>query len=269
MEKTSVSVLHVRDSSAIWVGADVTRLPEVLRSLSERARNFPGITVVNDGIWQASASAAPEIESRWNASPEARHVAERFDGEYGGLKITFLGGSFEGEVVLGVTGPEAVWRSQQGVEMFKCASHPTLQCAIVSAVDRRLGCSWSREFSPLFDSVALLIEDAAMWGSVQGWSYAAAGAFPVEIALEEFPDLIRDDSASGGLLSWWVSPEVVTAAHQYLSPGRSTHLQVAVLVKTSEAKELVRRALRKNGISELLYAAGEMHGIVPKLVSEV
>lgn len=173
----------------------------------------------------------------------------------------------EGEVVLGVTGPDAAWRSQQGVEMFKCASHPTLQCAIVSTVDGRLGCSWNREFAPIFDSVELFIEDAAMWGSVQDWSYAAVGALSVDIVLEEFPDLALDDSASGDLSSWWISSEVVIAAHPYLSPGRNEHRQIAVLVKTSEAKEPVRSALRHNGIDASFCNSGEIQGMVPRLNS--
>jgi hypothetical protein len=236
-----------------------------LHSLSERVRNFPGIAQVSDGIGYESASPALDAESPWNASPEAHHAAERFAGEYGGLKVAVLGGSFEGEVTFGVAGPEAVWRSRQGVEMFKCAHHPTLQCAIVATVDRRLGCSWGREFSPLFDSVELFIEDAAMWGSVQGWSYVAVGEFSLDIALEEFPDLMREDSASGGLSSWWVSPELVIAAHPYLSPGRSAHPKITVLAATGRTKESVRRALRDSGIGELPFTAGEIYGIVPKL----
>ena len=244
----------------------MTRLPEALRrGISERARNFPGITRVSGPVGRAWASPAPEAESRWRASPETLRAAERFDEEYGGLKIAVLGGPLEGEIVLGVAGPEAVWRGPRGVEMFKCATHPTLQCAIVSTVDGRLGCSWSREFNPLFPSVDSFFEDAAMWGSVQGWSYVAVGAFPVEIVLAKFPELTRDDSASGGLISWWVSPEVVIAVHPYLSPGRSEHPQISVLADTHGAMDLVRRALRATGAGELSFTAGEMHGSVSRL----
>lgn len=243
----------------------MTRLPDVLRGLSLRVQGFSGISLTGNRFWRPSDVPYIGRESRWQASPETQCAAEEFDGEYGGIKIAVLGGPLDGVVEFGVRGPDFVWRSQQGVEMFKCASHPTLQCAIVRAVDLRVGSSWSRDFNPIFDSVELFIEDSAMWGSLQGWFYAAVGALSVEDVLDAFPALVRDETASGVLSAWWLSHDIAVAVHPYLSPGRGPDPQVAILVRAMGLKDPVRRALREIGISASACDAGEIYGAVPRL----
>ena len=187
-----------------------------------------------------------------------QRVAELFEAQYGGLEVTVLGGVLEGKIRFGVGPSDAVWRDRQGVQMFRCASHPTLQCTIVSAVDGRLGCSWSREFTPLFDSVEVFLRDAAMWRVLQGWTYVAVGALdPARAA-----DLGLSPEGPGKGISWWTSPDVVMVAHPYLNPARSPDPQVFVLARNETVKDRVRTRLAASGVGELPFRTGDIFGSI-------
>jgi hypothetical protein len=119
-------------------------------------------------------------------------VARSFDKTYRGISVFSLGGPLKGELRLGINGERPIWRADHGVEIFRCGVHHAIQCAIVASIDGRLGCSWSGEFTPLFDSVELFIENAAAWATVQGWRYVAVGDISADLALDVLDGLTVD-----------------------------------------------------------------------------
>src|SRR5689334_24254918 len=133
-----------------------------------------------------------------------RRVVEDFERVYRGVSVRCPDGPFEGTVELGVTGPQPVWQTPDGLEIFRCATHPSLQCGIVASIDGRFGSSWTDEFNPLYDSVELFLKDAAVWRSVEGWRYVAMGDMRVDVVVEALGGLAADPVVAGDLVQWWV-----------------------------------------------------------------
>ncbi|GAA1030050.1 hypothetical protein GCM10009557_20710 [Virgisporangium ochraceum] len=129
-------------------------------------------------------------------SADVLRAAELFDLTYRDTTVLSLGGPLEGEVRLGSAG---VWRTCDGLEVFRCGDHPTLQAAVVASVDGRIGSSWSGEFTALFNSVELFIANAAAWETVRTWRYVAVGDVPVDVAHDLLDDLVVNAAASGTL----------------------------------------------------------------------
>ena len=237
--------------------------PELKQRLSSRILDYAGIAFApagpspNDSLGLAEVVADDDLAM-------AGQAAIAFDLAYRGLSVVSLGGPLEGEVRLGVNGRRPVRNAGPGLTVFRCASHPTIQCSIVSTVDGRIGCSWSNEFTPLFDSVGHFLENAAAWGNVQGWRYVAVGDVARESVVHVLGDIDVVVPASGEMSGWWVGSDIAVVFQQYLNPSRSRHPQVFVLARTlSSAKEAGRRI--GDAVPPMACKAAEMMGVVPTL----
>jgi hypothetical protein len=204
-------------------------------------------------------------ESDWDDFARVRQSAIMFDLDYRGLSVVSLGGPLEGKLRLGVNGARPIWRTRQGQGIFRCGSHAGIQCAVVSSVDGRVGCSWSGEFTPLFDSMRLALENAAAWGSMQGWKYVVVEDAASSSMVDLFDDITSDDAASGELSAWWIGDDHAVVAQQYLNPSRSAHPQVSVLAKTSVAEKEIRHRFASAGVSPVAFQVVEAMGVVPML----
>jgi hypothetical protein len=191
-------------------------------------------------------------------SAEVVRAAELFDLTYRGTAVLFLGGPLDGEVRLGTTG---MWRTADGLEIFRCGDNPTLQAAIVASADGRVGGSVAGEFTPLFDTVDLLIANAAAWERVRDWRYVAAGDMPVVAVLDPLDGMTVDASASGELTTWWISPDLVVTAQRWLNSERGPNPDVSVLARTESAFEEARRRLaRTAGVEPYVFTAADIRG---------
>ena len=184
-------------------------------------------------------------------------AAELFDQTYRDTAVYFLAGPLQGEVWLGTTG---MWRTPDGLEVFRCGDNPTLQAAIVASVDGRIGSSCAFEFTPLFDSVELLLANAAAWNRVRDWRYVATGDLPVEAALVVLDELTVDPSASGELTTWWISPDLVVTAQRWVNGGRGPAPHVSVLARTESAFAEARRRLTHAAVEPHVFTAADIHG---------
>ena len=163
--------------------------------------------------------------------------------DWGGVAVPVLGGPLEGSLRLGVCGPDPMWRTEAGEVVFRGAEGDALQCALVIDSQGVGGCSWSGEFSPLFDSCELMFEHGAAWLDVQGWRYASiVGAEPSAVA-EQFTDMEIDRVASARLATWWIAPGVRVSSTPYLNPRVSSRPQVIVLVQDKLMVDDVREAV--------------------------
>jgi hypothetical protein len=184
-----------------------------------------------------------------------------FDRRYRGISVLSYGGPLEGEVRLGIDGDRPIWRTPDGLEVCRFGRHPAIQCAVVISIDGRLGCSWTGEFTPLFDSVVLFIENAAAWAAVRSWRYVAVGDVSVEVVLDRLDSMTVDASASGRLATWWASPDCAMTAQRWLNPGRGSDPQVCVLARTRVAFDESRRRLGGlPGAGPFLFTAADVRG---------
>ncbi len=232
--------------------------------LSARARAFVDTSSTDEAL-PGSWVRLPDIASEWEGLAEAHRVARVFDDSYRGISVLSLGGPLKGAVRLGVHGVRPIWRTEQGLSIFRCGIHPTIQCAVVASVDGRLGCSWVSEFSPLFDSVELYIENAAAWAVVQGWRYVAVGDVLASSVLSVFDELSVDPLASGEMAAWWTGADHAVVTQQRLNPAISGRPQVSILARTPAAKEEARSRLVKIGMDPLVFQAADFIGQVPML----
>ena len=233
--------------------------------LSARARAFIDTFSAEEALPLDSWVRAPDIASEWEGLAEARRIASVFDDSYRGISVLSLGGPLKGAVRLGVYGVRPVWRTEQGMIVFRCGIHPTIQCAVVTSVDGRLGCSWTSEFSPLFDSIQLYIENAAAWAVVQGWRYVAVGDVITSSVLSVFDELSVDPLVSGGLAAWWIAADHAMVTQQRLNPAIGGRPQISILARTPAAKEQARSRLVKTGIDPLAFQTADFIGRVPTL----
>ncbi len=235
--------------------------------LSARAREFVDISSTDKALPPDSWVRGPDVAPGWEGLAEARGVARVFDDSYQGISILSLGGPLKGAVRLGVHGERPIWRTEQGLSIFRCGIHPTIQCAVVASVDGRLGCSWVSEFSPLFDSVQLYIENAAAWAVMQGWQYVAVGDVLTSSVLSVFDELPADPLVSGEMAAWWTGADHAVVTQQRLNPALSGRPQVSVLARTPAAKEEARSRLVEIGMDPLIFQAADFIGQVPTLRS--
>lgn len=191
-----------------------------------------------------------------------------FERTYGDLTIPVVGGPLEGEIRLGVHGLDPVWRASDGRLVYRGARHPTVQCTLLLDADGRFGTAWRDEFNVMLDSVELVLEQAAAWAALHGWSHSAivTGAEVADV-VRAVGGLSLDGDASGELSQWWSSDDFV-AVSSYGLNGRgrdpaSIHL---VARATVQAREL-RAALTHRGFTVSGYFAGPF-ARVPRLVRE-
>jgi hypothetical protein len=231
--------------------------------LSERARRF-------FAAHRATYAPPPfriDASSSLSKSPDLHEFAaylEPINSMYSGLKFPVLGGQLAGEVRLGLHGSNNVWRAGSDVLLARMAAHDTAQCALVLSADGRFGCSWTGEFTPLFDSIGLMLEDAAVWGGLQGWSYVAFLDVLVEGVPGVLADLSRDPSASGNLSQWWIGEDIAVSVAPYLNPARGDKPCTTILAKSAPAAAKVMRELDGVGFGGIKFRDADL-GCVPLL----
>jgi hypothetical protein len=171
--------------------------PDVWRDLSARARGyFDDFSVGGRTPSESDAVEGPG---------ELASLVNSIERRYAGRGFPVLGGELEGRMTMSVRRPVSVWPVEGGLEVVRIAGHETAQCSLVVASDGRFGCSWNRRnFVPLFDSLNLLFEDVAVWGSLQGWHFVGhiSEADPARYAAA-VGGLSPDASARGFLSGWW------------------------------------------------------------------
>ncbi|WP_328649034.1 hypothetical protein OHS58_17605 [Amycolatopsis sp. NBC_00348] len=237
-------------------------------ALTDRARSFLG-----DGIlsprWSRGVTAS-EVVIDNSIGEEMKEIAKRFgdeliefDSSFGGRVVLIYGGVLEGELELGCGAGETVLRRKPDGGLFaRVARHDSAQCSIVMATDGRLGCSWSDEFHPLFDSVADFIEDCTRWNLVRTWRYVAIVDADVD-SLGEIPALLElEESLSGSLSSWWSGDDVAVVCHCFLNPGREPSRQVMVLTAGDARTSSLRHDLARAGCGERQFLPADIRGRV-------
>ncbi|WP_152645123.1 hypothetical protein [Kitasatospora griseola] len=206
-------------------------------------------------------SVAPELAETAETTEEAIARMVFFDEHYGGRIIPVRGGVLAGLLTLGTGARPSVLRSTGGEPMFRIGRHNSAQCAIVMSGDGRIGCSWSFEFHPLFDSIEKFIEDCSAWNQIRGWQYVAiADAIPVDI-VTAIDDLHPDEFASGEKVKWWTSSRIAITSHPYLNPARSSE-QVAILAASEIESTRIREALERKGYGSQGALAASLRKVV-------
>lgn len=231
--------------------------------LSERAQRF---FAANRSTY-APPPFRIDASSSLSKSPDLGEFAaylEPFNLIYAGLRFPVLGGQLTGEMRLGLQGSNNVWRASSEILLARMAAHDTAQCALVLSADGRFGCSWTGEFTPLFDSIGLMMEDTAVWGGLQGWSYVAFLDVLVEDVLGVLGALSMDPSASGNLSQWWFGEDVAVSVSPYLNPARGDNPCTTILAKSALAVAELRRKLDGVGFDGIKLRDADL-GRVPLL----
>jgi len=194
---------------------------------------------------------------------KAAHLASQFNAQYEGTAFPVLGGQLEGKIRLGVRGSGWIWRTDDGVVVYRAADHDSAQCAMVLSAEGVFGCSWIGEFTPLFDSLDLLLEHCAAWLEVQGWHHAAVLDTDPATVVSLFPEVTIDNRASGRLAQWWAHADVHIVAAPSLNP-RSNSPEVLVLTRRLADTPKVQTTLLRAGHS-VGDVAAKLKGRVPTL----
>ncbi|MFG1995774.1 hypothetical protein ACGFJ7_37965 [Actinoplanes sp. NPDC048988] len=124
------------------------------------------------------------------------------------------------------------------------AQHETVQCTLALASDGRFGCSWNRDFVPLFDSVDAMLEDVAAWGSLQGWYFVghASDTDPNELA-SLLGGLAVDEAAYGELSGWWRGHGIAMSFGRHLTHQPESLPNVQFLADSAEGARSIADAL--------------------------
>lgn len=218
-------------------------VPTPWRRLSGRAQTFYGA--------HATRVPVPDvvISKEWTEGEDGRWASftadvQRFNRDFAGLRIPVLGGPLAGEVTLGTRRASPVWRLSDGMPVFRAADHDSAQCALVISADGVFGCSWAGEFTPLFDSLDGMLEDVAMWGTLQGWHFAISDAGgSAGSVVTRLGDVRLDEHCSGNMSRWWMGDQVAVSCAPFLNPGRSPRQQISVLVRDRSGASAVRNLL--------------------------
>lgn len=119
-----------------------------------------------------------------------------------GLVFPMYGGDLRGWCRIGAFNP-AVQHASNGPSMIRVAEHSSAQCALVMALDGRVGVSWTGEFLTRYSHLTHVLESAAVWADVLGWQYADAIHSDPEAVLRVLPDARLIAEASGEHVRWW------------------------------------------------------------------
>jgi hypothetical protein len=160
-----------------------------------------------------------------------------------GVVLPVFGGDLYGWYRIGADQADG-WTTPDGVPVARIAEHDTAQCALVMALDGRIGVSWSGEFLPRYSHLNHLVEATAMWASFLDWEYADAlrcNAGQVVSALAG-SDLVPE--ASGEYVRWWRAADHAVYAEPRLTEANASVVNVSVLARTKEKAMTIRRVLR-------------------------
>jgi hypothetical protein len=210
--------------------------------LSDRARGF----LVTHGSTRPAQSFTVDVSKSLGSESELRPFVSRLeqvDARFSGLQFPVLGGQLAGTMRLGLSGQNNVWRAAVDILVARMATHDSAQCALVISSGGQFGCSWSGEFTPLFDSVDSMLEDVAVWGSLPGWRYVAFLDVELEGVRGAIGDLTADPDASGDLSQWWFGDGVAVSMMPYLNPRRSELSQITVLAESAAVAEEIRERM--------------------------
>lgn len=234
--------------------------------LSDRAANFLDACVRTDAwagpIRRETIAVDDALVDAGGGIDEALSRMVLFDERFGGRVISVIGGVLVGSLTLGCGARPSLWRSAGGEPVFRMAQHDSAQCAIVMSSSGQVGCSWSSEFHPLFDSIEHFIEDCAAWRQIRGWQYVAISDFDPGRVVGAVGAISPDKSASGEIARWWMADGVAVVAHPYLNPGRGSARQVAVLAADTLRSERVKEQLEVAGFGGQGSTAASLSGIV-------
>lgn len=183
---------------------------------------------------------------------------------YGGLEFTVADGALAGRIGVGSAPSPRAWRYAHQEYALRVARHDVLQCALALSSTGRIGSSWDFDFWPLFDSMEHVIENAAMWNEVRGWSFVAVAECPPEVILSQLAEtpLALDETASGDLAQWWFSRECAVCVERFLNPNRSNLPQVSVLARTNSAGAHVKSLLQGLASDPRVHVVTERQRIV-------
>lgn len=189
-----------------------------------------------------------------------------FERTYGGLTVPVVGGPLEGEIRLGVHGLDPVWRASDGRLVYRGVSHPTAQCTLLFDSDGRFGTAWRDEFNVMLDSVELVLEQAAAWAALHGWSHSAivTGAEVAEV-VRAVGGLSLDGDASGELSQWWSSDDLVAVSSYALNGRGRAPASIHLVARAAAQAREIRAALTHHGYSVSGYFVGRFEK-VPQIV---
>lgn len=151
-------------------------------------------------------------------------------GALRGLVFPIHGGDLRGWCRVGALKP-VMMRASNGPSIIKVAEHNDAQCAIVMAIDGRIGVSWSGEFLPRYSHMTHMIESAAVWSMLLGWYHADAVRSEPEKVLRFLPRSRLIAEASGEHIRWWLGEDCVIYSETQLTAGPGTLPTVVVLAQ--------------------------------------
>lgn len=191
-----------------------------------------------------------------------------FERTYGGLTVPVVGGSLEGEIRLGLHGVDPVWRASDGRLVYRGARHPTAQCTLLFDSNGRFGTAWHDEFNVMLDSVELVLEQAAAWAALHGWSHSAivTGAEVAEV-VRAVGGLSLDGDASGELSQWWSSDDLVAVSSYGLDGRGRAPASIHLVARAAAQAREIRAAITGHGLTVSGYFVGRFER-VPQLVRE-
>lgn len=183
-------------------------------------------------------------------------LAHAFHDRYGGLMLPIAGGPLWPGLLLGVFRGRPIWQTSSGEVVFRAAEHDEAQCAFTLSTEGVFAAAWSREFTALLDSFAMLLEHCALWAAVQRWHYAWIDtAAPEAVTGSMVEDLAIQPQASGRLGRSWLGADTAVFAAPNLTGLQDGHPQVCVLVRDHTRVADVRRRL--HGLGENPSSAAE------------
>jgi len=199
----------------------------VWQNLSARAQQYFNAAAVGDP--KAYEEGAIEI------SGELASLINPINRRYAGQSFRIMGGQMAGRLTLGARRSAPPWRLDDRLLVVPIAKHETAQCTFVLASDGRFGSSWNRDFRPLFDSLDLMFEDVAVWGSLQGWHYVgyAREADPATFAAD-VSGLIPDETASGALSGWWLGDGIAMSFRRFLTHDETRPPYIELLANSAQ-----------------------------------
>jgi hypothetical protein len=239
--------------------SDVTTA-DLWQGLSARARSFGQRLATLEAFAGVELDLPPVVDGSSEGVANCRAVIQRYQ-RFRGISLTVAGGPLEGTLTVGTRGSRPFWRTESGTLVVRVGKHDSAQAAMVMSSDGTFGCSWSFEFTPLFDSFEAVVEDAAAWASLEGWRHVSVLAADPATVVQAIPGLEPDTAASGELSQWWTGDGVAVSAAPFLNQRRSSFPQVSVLAESTRKCAELRRTLPADLIEKGSVAA-DLHGEV-------
>lgn len=172
---------------------------------------------------QALTLSHPHLAAAW-----VSHVKEHLPGvsldeellglvtSCAGFTCDFAGGPLEGRVAMVLERPARPWQAAGAGIVVPFADAMDAQYAIVSTRDGRIGCSFSGEFSQVYEDFSSMLTDALHWWGFKDWYYVffSAGYPRAELVP---PDLTTPVKSPDGCFAWRIGRDWAVSWH--LSPN--------------------------------------------------